>query len=108
MVKKEILCTLAAHYDLPRRRNAPARQMIRTRHSPRCTAVDFNPANTGNSADLIKFCIGGRNFTPGGSSFCDELAEIKAVLAEFKREEIENKSRLNFRLFAIKFPFVRD
>ena len=115
MVKKEILCTLAAYYDLPRRRNAPARQMVHTKHNPNCTAVGFNLANTENSADLIKFCIGGRNFTPGGStitpgrsSFCDEHAEIRAVLAEFKREEIENKSRLNFRLFAIKFPFVRD
>ena len=104
MVKKEILCTLAAHYDLPRRRNAPARQMVHTRHSPNCTAADFNPANTENSADLIKFCTGRSYFTPGGStitpgrsSFCDELAEIKAVLTEFKREEIENKSRLNFR-----------
>ena len=83
MVKKEILCTLAAHYDLPRRRNAPARQMVHTRHSPRCTAVGFNLANTENSADLIKFCIGGRNFTPGYSTitpgrsgFCAELAEI--------------------------------
>jgi hypothetical protein len=83
MVKKEILCTFAAHHDLPRRRNVPARQMVHTRHSPNYTAADFNPANTENSADLIKFCIGGRNFTPGGSyftpersSFCDELAEI--------------------------------
>ncbi len=57
--------------------------MVHTRHSPNYTAADFNPANTENSADLIKFCIGGRNFTPGGSyftpersSFCDELAEI--------------------------------
>ena len=76
MVKKEILCTLAAYYDLPRRRNAPARQKVHTRHSPRCTAVGFNPANTENSADLIKFCTGSRNFTPGRSSFCAELAEI--------------------------------